>query len=673
MARSDCEYVRIAIFLFFIGFLFPMDANCFLCVSKTDSLQQSALEERYSGNDLDITVPGIEDNVSKRIFYQYNGIRENDLTGSFSFGGSGPYQNLIAIEGVPFTNPYRLRMILGDGLLLLSDAFFDDVRLHRHHSPLQYGNALGTVLSYRGLKESESDSRGTLSLDPLNASILINGKMPSHSGSWRIQGRRSMIDAVSSAFTESSGFPEAWDVQVGFTLNTKPTQTIQGFALISEEDADLLDHDFTFRMKEEATTRMLLLVWENGTDKRKESVKAAYQYQSLDYLLGVAEQDSVLNYKMQNVSFTLREDFTYQFHAQHRFNRGIMIHSYTSEAMLRPPSTSVAFGRKELSPAFVFDGMHYRIGGYAEIQSKWAGNIESRIGLRYDHSSLIESGTMCPRFALKWSLGKYVEIMGSVGKYAQFPNGLDVFSREWPINYQLLTPKIIPEEAWKYTLSLTCGHLPVLLFTLGGYYKHYNNLIIPNISNGYSPLNFFEGTAYGYGASVAGYILKDVFMSVRYSGLHANKYTDNYYKEPFKFDRRHQIFMQSRVRFLQCFNIQLSWKYGSGLPFLPVHGYLHGSSDGSSFIQDHRLVDRLPSYNRLDIQLTYSTLIFGKPFSVYVSLYNVTNHKNVYDYLWYSNEDSSSRGISSDVLIDRFTLQMMPLLPVAGIKYTFQE
>ena len=66
-----------------------------------------------------------------------------------------------------------------------------------------------------------------------------------------------------------------------------------------------------------------------------------------------------------------------------------------------------------------------------------------------------------------------------------------------------------------------------------------------------------------------------------------------------------------------------------------------------------------PSYQRLDIRADYWFKWGNLPFSIYLEVLNIYNHKNIYDYVW--NEDYSEQSKS----------YQFPLLPTFGVSVKF--
>ena len=151
---------------------------------------------------------------------------------------------------------------------------------------------------------------------------------------------------------------------------------------------------------------------------------------------------------------------------------------------------------------------------------------------------------------------------------------------------------------------------------------------------------------------------------------------------PFDYDRRHTLNIVANMRLGARWELGLTGHYGSGFPYDPPTGVTVSTViDSLGFIvpeynADHHLLyqpgfdilktqgsARLPAFAELDARLTYAPHWFGRPWSVYVDVINVTKRRNVVEVrpvLYYDPTHVRPR-LASD------PSHNFPLLPTLGI------
>jgi hypothetical protein len=109
------------------------------------------------------------------------------------------------------------------------------------------------------------------------------------------------------------------------------------------------------------------------------------------------------------------------------------------------------------------------------------------------------------------------------------------------------------------------------------------------------------------------------------------------------FDITHNLTVIAKYNITPAFQVGINYKYATGRPFTPVinSNYI---SDLDIFepIYGNDNSDRHPTYQRLDIRLTYLTQLFDNYFTVlYVEGLNILDINNIFGYSY--NKDYSQR------------------------------
>jgi outer membrane receptor for Fe3+-dicitrate len=131
-----------------------------------------------------------------------------------------------------------------------------------------------------------------------------------------------------------------------------------------------------------------------------------------------------------------------------------------------------------------------------------------------------------------------------------------------------------------------------------------------------------------------------------------------------KYDSRHNVNLNLNFDFGSGWHSGLSWFFNSGLPFTQIMGFydklyfetlfntgLYGYYLPYSVLADKNL-GRLPTYHRLDLNITKKFQIYFTNVELSFSIMNVYDRKNIF----YFERDTGER------------VNMIPFLPTATIK-----
>jgi hypothetical protein len=105
----------------------------------------------------------------------------------------------------------------------------------------------------------------------------------------------------------------------------------------------------------------------------------------------------------------------------------------------------------------------------------------------------------------------------------------------------------------------------------------------------------------------------------------------------------HNLSLVLKYNITQSIQVGLNYKYATGKPFTPVIGAKFISYQNIyEPVYGNNNSERLPSYQRLDLRITYLTQLFNNYFSIfYVEGLNILNINNIFDYSYnfdYSNK-----------------------------------
>lgn len=103
----------------------------------------------------------------------------------------------------------------------------------------------------------------------------------------------------------------------------------------------------------------------------------------------------------------------------------------------------------------------------------------------------------------------------------------------------------------------------------------------------------------------------------------------------------------------------LRWVYAGGRPYAPLDPELSRLYNRLIFDVDRLNKERLPDYHVLDLQIGRRFRMRQSCLDVYISVWNVYNHRNIYASYWDTEERK-----------EKYIYQW-GILPLAGIEYSF--
>ncbi|CUS97238.1 TonB-dependent receptor [Candidatus Kryptobacter tengchongensis] len=252
----------------------------------------------------------------------------------------------------------------------------------------------------------------------------------------------------------------------------------------------------------------------------------------------------------------------------------------------------------------------YRLAFYSQLQVNFSTKLSYVIGFRYERHSKSNQQLLDPRSSLSLKLKNNWDLVFSIGQYHQFPE---------PVFFDPVigNPDLKAMKSWHYILGLV-HHSESTILRIELYYKDYKNLLIND-----QKLNYVN-QGYGFSKGLDFFLKRDwEFFKVRisYSYLEAKrKWMDAPKLSPTKFDIPHNFTVVAQLN-LTRLNIGMLYQYAAGKPYTSEPNQYHDK--------------RTPSYQRLDISLSYLFNLIGNGIDVfYLAISNVLGRENILDYIY---------------------------------------
>jgi hypothetical protein len=709
--------------------------------------------------------PGAVQDVLRTLQSLPGVLAPNDFTSQLIIRGSGPDQNLIIMDDVEVFNPYRLYGVIS----MFNPEAVSEVNLITGGFPAKYGDRLSAVLDVTNREGPRNTGfQGNINASIVDANLVLEGKNPFNlPGSWIVNSRRTYYDLIIEPFVKKAGlveenasFPNFYDFQaklaIGpfgghrFLLNGiisrdgvnlvsgRNRKTPDSLSVQDLSRNDLASFAWHYSPSKKLLSKFIISWYKNSGDSQLE---AAFLDPSLNrdkfkdsasdslssYLLGLGVTSSFFFRK-----YSYDEKLTF-FWGSSQLEAGVGLDqmrttvnfSFNLSPELRafissnPNSRAIPTDIKDIKD-------YYRYRAYLQNNFRISENLHLEPGLRLDYYQILQKPYLAPRLSLSYALNDITTLRAVWGVFYQSPGYEKLRDQNRLLDFSpAYTRSLKAERALHYVLSLERWLSEEWRAKVEGYFKSFNNLIVPEVVEGKTfftepvpgkdprfsdawtrpiylggdsvtqiPVNNSKGEAYGFEfflekRNIAGSSQISGWLS--YALAFANRHEDEE-TIPFRYDQRHTVNVVLSYEVSKTFNIGVRWQFGSGFPFsvplgikpriILVDTNLDGKPDSPEIatrqasagakpqviydvnygINADRYNARKPDYHRLDVRFTWFTEFWSLDWSFYLDIINVYNRHNVVGYSYYINDDLS---------LGRRVNSMFPIIPTFGFSVKF--
>ncbi|MDB4874599.1 MAG: TonB-dependent receptor plug [Gemmatimonadetes bacterium] len=609
----------------------------------------------------------------------------NDFSTGLNVRGGESDQNLILLDGYPIYNPFHL----GGLFSTFIDPTVRDVTLMTGGFPARYGGRLSAVLDVRSAEEVRPGIHGTAELSVLSSTGELASTFAGGKGTWMVAGRRTYADKF-VALISSNELPYHFrDEQAHVTYAFTPTTKL---ALTMYDGRDALDANiasFGDSTSAKASGGTFQFGWGNtvlgGTltktlasrERRglghfflgdSTTLEQRGSLSTFSTLLDLGAGSLTLNNRVSDrrlegslTAHTDRHDRTWGYEVA---SYGISYVAASSQAETQ-----------------LYNLRQHPTSGAAYFDDLW----------RFSPKLLLETGVraegltgrrwlaVSPRVSAKFFVTKDFALTAAVGRFSQWTHSLN--REDIPVrlfDFWLASDATTPvSNAWHYILGTERWLSPTRYARVEGFYKRYGRLLEsnpqedPNVRGD----EFFPVDGDSYGAD----LLLRQFESGPFSGWVSYTYAvatrqANGVRYFPGHDRRHDVNVVASWR-LKKYLLGMRFGYATGTPYTDIVGQIvrrfydpglnaygtRGSGNQVEFIGGDRNGARLPTTQRLDLDVTRTFRVRGMAVAPYLSVVNAYDAKNVFLYIFdYSKSPPTRQAISQ-----------FPLLPSAGVTIHF--
>lgn len=602
--------------------------------------------------------------------------RSDSFSGQLIVRGSSPRDTVLQVQGINVPIIYHF----GGLRSVIPLQMIDSIDFFPGNFGVYYGRAIGGVLDVQLRDLDAKHWHGALDVNLFDSSVYLELPL-TEDLSVAVAGRRSYIDSVIGAVVPDDvglslvAAPVYHDWQAMVDWRPSRDHKLKLFVFGSSDELELLFENPAVGVEAQngslgfstLTTRGILeYTWtpnEHLTSTTRVSTGGGHL---------VAGGLGLFNINYDFYQPYVRETLSYRFDDSLTLSGGVDFQWFKTDLLFDAPTGGQSLDGGSDDTGSTADqenqfaqGKNLRsrdIGVF--LQAEWRPLEELLLmpGLRVDYYELIDSLTVDPRLAARYTLHKDLTLKGGVGLFQQSP-GADL------VLDGLGNPDIGPESAIHYSLGAEWTPTDKLLLDTTFFYKDMFDLaspsdrlverdgeLVPEIYN-----NGGEGRVYGMELLLRHELSHNFFGWVSYTLSRSERldYGETKWRL-FDFDQTHILTLVGSYKLPRNWELGLRWRYVTGSPAtFPTGGVLNVDSGAYEPVLGGRNTQREPSFHQLDLRLDKRWIYDTWNLNFYVDFQNFYNRKNAEGFSY--NFDFSERQI----------IQSLPILPVIGVKAEF--
>ncbi len=609
----------------------------------------------------------------------------NDFSTGLNVRGGEADQNLILIDGYPIYNPFHL----GGLFSTFIDPTVRDLTLMTGGFPARYGSRLSSVLDVRSAEEVRPGIHGTAEVSVLASTGELASTFAGGKGTWMIAGRRTyadkFVELISSNELPYHFRDEQAHLSYFFTPHTK-------LSITAYDGRDQLDADiasFSDSTNANASGGTFNFGWGNTVAGASllHSFARAHRPGLARFFLGdsttLEQRASISVFKtsldLGEGSLTLKNRVS-----DESVSGSLAAHTVSHDRLFGYDITSYGVTYDANSTQTGVDLINLRqhpTSGALYFDDLWRASqsVIVEAGLRGEGVTGTNWMGLSPRFSAKYFLTKDWAVTGAVGRFAQWTHSLareDIPVRLF--DFWVTSDQYTPvSTAWHYILGTERWFGNTRLARVEAFYKKYDNLLESNPQE--DPTRRGDEYVTVQGDSYGLDVLLRQFESGPFSGWISYTYAVAQRRQgDFTYfpghDRRHDFNIVGSWR-LRKYVLGARFGYATGTPYTDIVSEIvrriydpglnaygtRGSGSQVEFVGGTRNGARLPTTQRLDLDVTRQYRVGNTSIAPYLSIVNAYDAKNVFFYIFdYAKSPPTREAISQ-----------FPILPSIGVKVAF--
>ena len=284
------------------------------------------------------------------------------------------------------------------------------------------------------------------------------------------------------------------------------------------------------------------------------------------------------------------------------------------------------------APVYTPSFLEKRTAVFAESDLSLSARLTGRVGVRGEYSALLNKANLAPRVALAWQLGAGQQVSAAAGLFYQNPTN-DLLRVQPTLGFERAAHYIL---SYQYMTSSRTLRAEL-------YRKDYQGLTRFDRYNVLNPAAYANsGSGYAQGVDIffrdKYQTFKKVDFWVSYGLLDTHRqFRGDLAPAVPTFAATHNVSLVGKYWF-EKLHLQVSGTYAYGSPRAYYDPNQPGYNQGRS-----------PSYQSLDLSLSYLTHLAGQFTIVHLAVTNVLNRDNIYGYRYATTPDAAGQYAAAPV------------------------
>ena len=603
----------------------------------------------------------------------------SEISSGLYIRGGSPDQNLTLLDGVIVYNPSHL----GNFSSTFNSDAIQSVQLIKGAFPAQYGGRLSSVLDLKLRSGTKEKNKGKIGLGLINSHFSLEGPLGSKA-TYLISGRKMYYDFIQKNFLKSTIIPQYnfYDFDSKITITSSESNIYTLSALYSNDNlynpSQSNGIDYNIKWK----NAMANLTW---LHVNSQSLFLSTSISYIDYEFESNLQDNTSNSSANNYyslsklrDLYVKTDAEIYWTKNNIFKTGyeiashnyFLIYSDFYDPLLVPTLSS-------LPNIISTEGSIY-----FQNEGKITNWLETNVGVRGYYFKSKKYFSVEPRVSAKLILNDNFSLNAAYAIAHQFlhliiRNDISLPTDLWYPS----SDKVSPSKSTQYVLGAQYDIQDQYVFSIEGYYKDMKNLYefknasVFKFGNSISDiLTQGEGEAYGvefFANKTAGNFTGWIGYTLSWTRRKFSELNNGKVFYP-RYDRRNDISVVLAYKFNDNWNAGLTWTYSTGQGYtIPNSQYQFesiGLADRTNiqFNYTERNIFRLPSYHKLDLNVSYKFDWLNFHMETYLSLFNVYNRNNPFAFY-----PTVEKGTKSTEIAKFNQISLFPFIPSFGINMGF--
>ena len=587
-----------------------------------------------------------------RILNIFPGIsRVNELFNDLIVRGGSPFENGFYLDGIPVSNINYFQREGGSGgaLGILNTDLIENVDFSAGGFPAVYGDRLSSIVDIKFRQGRTDRVAGRADLNISGLGLSVEGPLPGGKGSWILSGKRSYYDILAGVF-DIGVVPNLGNIQAKVDFRLTPWDRITVLDIFGTCRLDYgveiaVEKDMNYAIDASTRQNTLGIVWQHvwGDRGYSETSLSGSYVKNLDTLEDPFLNREYLGRDEDELTLTLRNVNVLRFNARHKLEFGF-------EARAVRASFNNFFAAHVDRWGLEFPGLQINgrfreslSGAFASHRIGFSENVSLVVGLRGDYFSFNRGFHVAPRASLSWRASRRLTLNFGGGLFRQTLYPFLLVRN--PQSRSLKDPRAIHLIAGTDVRLSESAKM-----TLEFYIKDYRNLpqtpddpTLFILDNNVAMTGYFQydrlsdgGRAVSRGVEL--FLQKkfgDRLSAVISASLFRARYRDfdGVWRDRL-YDNRILLTLIGRYRPDDRWDINLRWNFAGGIPCTPFDLEKSMAANIGIYDRSRYFSERYPVYHSLFIRVDRRFVFRAAVLSVYLSLINATNHKNISRYYW---------------------------------------